>query len=176
MSRVLKKAFSLIELMIVIVIIGVIYTLAVTKLRSYGEESAQLSLANLKEYLGNFAKSAKSAKLLCLDDCSKCAVYVDGVKTQEIEGMFDSQPTLYRYDFIQGAVKKKEDVFFNEDNVQESVCFAYEVDRNLISDQMIVVYKDKAYDFTTYFTKTEVYNSLQELIEKIHKNTQEVLR
>jgi len=172
-----KKAFSLIELMIVIAIIGVVYTLAITNLKSFDEEKVKPSLLTLKEYLWSFAKEGESAKLLCLDDCSECAIYVDGIKSQEIEDFFDSDDVkVYRYDFLQGAVEKKEDVFFNEDDIQERVCFSFEVNRNKISDQVIVVYKEKAYDFTTYFTLTQRYDSLEDLVEKKQNEAQKILR
>lgn len=165
--------------MIVIVIIGVVYTLAITNLKSFGEEKVKPSLLNLKEYLWSFAKEGESAKLLCLDDCSECSVYVDGVKaedTENIEDFFDSEVRIYRYDFLQGAVEKKEDVFFNEDDIQERVCFSFEVDKNKISDQVIVVYKEKAYDFTTYFSLTQRYDSLEDFVEKKQAQEQKILR
>lgn len=162
--------------MIVIVIIGVVYTLVITKLKTSSEVEIKPSLLTLKEYLGNVAKEGSSAKLICLDDCSECSVYLDGSKIEEIQGLFHEEPRVYHYDFLQGAMEKKRDVFFNEDSVQESVCFSFEVDKNQIAEQVMVVYKEKAYDFTTYFTKTEVYDSLEDLVDKKQNDAQEVLR
>jgi prepilin-type N-terminal cleavage/methylation domain-containing protein len=173
----LKKAFSLIELMIVIVIIGVVYTLAITKLKSVAEERVEPSFANLKEYLSDFiTEDAKKATLMCLDDCSECGIYVDGVKTETIESFFDSSVEIYRYDFLQGAVRKRAEVYFNDENIQESVCFSFSVYKNNISEQVLVSYKERAYDYTTYFEKTPVYDSLQELLEAKEKLSQEVVR
>ncbi len=50
----MKKAFSLIELLIVIVIIGVVYTLAIGQFQKIGEESSNITLENLKEKLQSF--------------------------------------------------------------------------------------------------------------------------
>jgi len=70
--------------MIVIVIIGVIYTLAVSKLQTVGVEKLSLSLLNLKEYLLTYIKEdVREVKLLCLDSCESCSVYVDSVKQEE---------------------------------------------------------------------------------------------
>ncbi len=162
--------------MIVIVIIGVIYTLAITKLKTFGEEKAKPSLITLKEYLGSFIKESHAAKLICLDDCSECSVYVDGVKEETLENFLDASVRRYRYDFLQGAVEKQEEVFFNEEGIQERVCFSFEVDKNLISDQVMVVYKEKAYDFTTYLTRTQQYDSLEDLVEKKQNEAQKILR
>jgi len=172
----LKKAFSLIELMIVIVIIGVVYTLVITKLQSVGEEKMTPSLSNLKEYLISLSRDAQSVRLLCLDDCSTCEVYADGVKIKEIESFFDDTIETYRYDFLQGAMPVKEAVFFNEEDVQESVCFSFSVDKNLVADQVIVVYKNRAYDYTTYFTQTPVYDYLEEAIDAKQNQAQKVMQ
>lgn len=163
--------------MIVIVIIGVVYTLAITKLQNYGEEKAAPNFYNLKEYLLSYIKDdASKAKLLCLDDCSECSVYVDDEKVETFESFFDDSVESYRYDFLQGAVEKQEDVFFNEEGVQESVCFSFNVSKNLVADQIIVLYEDKAYDYSAYFTNTLVYDTLEEAVEKKQDLAEEVIR
>ena len=174
----MKKAFSLIELMIVIVIIGVVYTLAISKLQNVSQEKMQVSLSNLKEYLHTYLKEdAKSAKLLCLDACESCSVYVDGVKQEdEIKSFLDASVEVYRYDFNQGAVRKKEEVFFDEEGREHNVCFAFSVNKDMISDQDILVYKEKSYDYTPYFGKTKVYNHLEELLDDKTQLQQEVMQ
>ena len=163
--------------MIVIVIIGLVYTLAITKLKSVSEEKVEPNFVNLKEYLGSFIKEdAKSARVVCLDDCSECSVYVDGVKKETFESFFDESVAIYRYDFLQGAVKKQDAVYFNDENVQESVCFSFSMYKNNISEQVIVTYKEKAYDYTTYFEKTPMYDSLEDLVEAKEIKVQEVSR
>ena len=162
--------------MIVIVIIGVVYTLVITKLQSVDEEKMTPSLSNLKEYLSSFSTEGESVKLLCLDDCSSCTIYKDDVKVQDIESFFDDSVEIYRYDFLQGAIREKEAVFFNEEDVQESVCFSFGVDKNLVADQVIVVYKNKAYDYSSYFTQTPVYDYLEEAIDARQDLAQKVMQ
>ena len=162
--------------MIVIVIIGVVYTLVITKLQSVGEEKMTPSLSNLKEYLISLNKENQSVRFLCLDDCSSCAIYKDGVKSQEVESFFDDSIETYRYDFLQGALRVKDAVFFNEEDVQESVCFSFGVDKNLVADQVIVVYKDKAYDYSSYFKETPVYDYLEEAIDAKQDLVQKVMQ
>ena len=162
--------------MIVIVIIGVVYTLVISKLQSVGEGKMTPSLSNLKEYLSSLNKEGQSVRLLCLDDCSSCAVYVDDVKIQDIESFFDDSIETYRYDFLQGAIPVKDAVFFNEEDVQESVCFSFSVDKNLVADQVIVVYKNRAYDYSSYFTQTPVYDYLEEAIDAKQDLAQKVMQ
>jgi hypothetical protein len=163
--------------MIVIVIMGVIYTLAISKLHSVAQQKESASFAHLKEYLHSFiTEDAKSARLLCLDDCSECSVYVDGIKGKNFESFFDSSVEVYRYDFLHGAVAVEPIPFFNKDNVQKRVCFSFEVDKNLISDQVMIVYKKRAYDYTSYFTPTKIYDSLSTLVDAKEAKAQEVSR
>jgi len=162
--------------MIVIVIIGVVYTLAVTKLQSVGEEVSTPTLGTLKEYLISLNKEHTGVRLLCLDDCSECNVYKDDVKVQSIENLLDSSVERYRYDFLEGSVLLRDEVYFNAEGRDENICFSFSIDKNNISDQIIVVYKDKAYDYTSYFSKAEVYDSIEELIEIKEKQTQEVMQ
>jgi len=173
----LRRAFSLIELLIVIVIVGVIYTLAITRLSSVGEEKKSPSFLNLKEYLSSYLKEGDNeVRLLCLDDCSECFVFVDGEKREEIESFLDPSVERYRYDFLEGVVNLGDEVYFNDDRVQEDVCFSFSMQRNKVSEQMIVVYKDKAYDYTTFFTPTKEYNSIEDIIDAKEALRQEVMQ
>jgi len=163
--------------MIVIVIVGVVYTLAVSKLQNISQQKIVPSFANLKEYLHSFLQEqTKEARLLCLDDCSECSVYVDGFKKVSFDSFFDSSVEIYRYDFLQGSQSVELPTFFDEDSLEQRVCFSFSVDKNMIADQVIVVYKERAYDYTTYFTQTPVYESLSELIEAKEAQNQEVLQ
>lgn len=150
--------------MIVIVIIGLVYTLAIAKLDRVAKGKMEPTFLNLKEYLLTFLQEdAEKARLVCLDDCSECTLYVDDAKVQSFKSFFDSSVATYHYDFLQGMVREKEDVFFNDEGIQESLCFSFEINRYGISDQVIVEYKERAYDYTSYFEPTEVYRSLEEL-------------
>jgi len=163
--------------MIVIVIIGVVYTLAVMQLKSVDEKKFTPSFLNLKEYLSSFLKEdAKSVRLLCLDDCSECGVYVDGEKVESFESFFDESVEVYRYDFLLGALRVKDSVYFNEEDVQEDVCFSFKMYNNSISEQVFVSYKEKVYDYTSYFEKTAVYSSLEDLVETKEKLAQKVMQ
>lgn len=163
--------------MIVIVIIGVVYTLVITKLQSVSDGKMTPSLSNLKEYLISLNKEQKQdIRLLCLDDCSSCTIYKDGEKHEKIESFFDDSIETYRYDFLQGALRVKDAVFFNEEDVQESVCFSFSIDKNLVADQVIVVYKNKAYDYSSYFKKTVVYDYLEEAIDAKQDLAQKVMQ
>ncbi len=150
--------------MIVIMIIGVVYTLAITNFTKLSDDSSKLTLSNLKEYLTRIPH-AKSAKLFCLDDCSECDVIVDGEKLETIEDFLDESVLVYHYNFSYGFMEAQKEVYFNSDDVEEDVCFSYEVDKNGVGNQVLIEFKEKFYDMSTYLSKTAVYNSMQDAVE-----------
>ncbi len=155
----------MIELLIVVVIIGVVYMLAVQNLQSFKEPATTLSLKNIKEYLYAFPHT-KSVQLLCLDDCSSCNIIVDDYQDPTIDSIddfIDDSIQTYQYDFHLGFQEQAKQIFFTEDNIEKSVCFSLSVDKQGVSEQVIVKFKDKIYDYTPYLTPTPVYNSLKEL-------------
>ncbi|MDO8453603.1 MAG: type II secretion system protein [Sulfurimonas sp.] len=171
----MRRAFTLIELLIVIMIIGVVYTLAISSFQKIGDASKKVNLENLKEYLQNFPH-AKSSKILCLDDCSKCDILVDGEVEKTLDDFLDKNVKVYRYDFLQGMFEEKQEVYFNKEGVEKKVCFSYEVDKKGVGGQVFVVLNESVYDFSTYFEPVVVYKSLQEAIEAKEKLIQEVLK
>ncbi len=151
----MRKAFTLIELMIVIVIIGVVYTLAISKIKAPMEKKSQKpTLLTLKSYLLGFMQDGKRVSLLCDDICKECTIYQDDKKLFNIENFIDESIESYRYEFFLGAiaVPKREN------------CFAFSVERDGVSDQIFVLYKEKVYDYMNYFEKPKVYNSLESAI------------
>jgi len=152
--------------MIVIVIIGVVYTLALSKIKAPEELTAQKpTLLTLKSYLLQFMQKAQQVSLVCDDTCKRCTLYRDGKRISDIEPFLDSSVELYRYDFFLGAVAlpKKEN------------CFSFSIDRDGVSDQVFILYKGKAYDYTNYFQKPKMYDSLDGIIAA-KEQLQEVLQ
>lgn len=172
------------ELLIVIVIIGVVYTMAIGKFQSLGEAKVDVNLQNLKQYLKIVPKQAgidtyEIVRFLCLDDCSSCDVLVDNKKVSEdnsFDGFLDSSVISYRYDFGLGMTEVPQNVYYNSEGVEEDVCFSYEINNNGVGDQVIIEYKDKVYDYSVYLDKTPVYSSVSELVDIKENMSQEVIR
>ena len=161
--------------MIVIVIMGVIYTLGVTSFPTKEEEVKHLNLLTLKEYLQE-QEFEKSARFLCLDDCTSCRVLLDGEGNTTIDSFIDDSIRVYRYDYLTGPMEIMKEVYFNIEDVQEDVCFSYTVNSQGIGDQVLVEYKEEVYDFTPYMTPTIKYASLEEAIDAKRKLIEEVIK
>ncbi|MCD6432796.1 MAG: hypothetical protein J7L21_02035 [Sulfurimonas sp.] len=154
---------------------GVVYSLAVTNFTKLSDDSSNLTLLTLKEYLQDIPHF-KSVKILCLNDCSECSFYVDGLKSRSVEGFLDRSVKVYSYESSYGFTEVEKEIFFNVDDVEEDLCFSYSVDVNGVGDQVLVEFKDKYYDFSTYFSSTLLYNSMQEVIKDKETLFQEVMR
>ena len=161
--------------MIVIVIMGVVYSMAVNNITRLSDESANIDLKNLKDYMINIPHES-SVKLICLDDCSECNLFVDGIKKQKIDSFVDDSVRVYRYDYLYGFTKRDFNVFFNRENVEENVCFSYKIDAEGIGDQVLIEFKDKFYDFSPYFKATQVYSSLEEANSAREQKAKEVMQ
>lgn len=70
----LRRAFTLIELIIVILIMGMIAGLVSTRLSHIAEHSSVLTPATIKNYLSAF-NSDKRLDLFCYDHCTRCDLW-----------------------------------------------------------------------------------------------------
>jgi len=176
-NKILKRrAFSLIELLIVIVLIGVIYTFALQGLDKVKEEKFSLTLVTLKEYLKSFIYE-NNVKLLCLERCERCYIYIDEKRDKNtIENFLNENVKIYRYEFSYGYVEDKPDVYFNENGAEEDVCFSYEIDKIGIGNQILVEYEGDFYDFSQYFKKTLKYDNLESAQEAKENQLRDVLK
>lgn len=173
----MKKAFSLIELIIVVIIVGVIYTLAINSFDSLKKQKNKITLLNLKEQLQNI-EHEKSVSLLCLDNCSNCNIYVDGEllldESNSLDNFIDDSIVVYKYNFNFGAVEIEKKVYFNTQNIEENICFSFSVDTKGVGDQVLIEYKNIVYDYSTYLTSTPTYDSIQEAVDAKESLAQEV--
>ncbi len=174
-----KHAFSLMELLIVVLIVGVVYTLALSNFQNIKKGKIKPTLLTLERNLGDI-KHDKEVKLICIDNCDSCFVQVDGVLDKNasklFEGFIDSSVKVYHFDPNTGFNEIQQAVYFNKENVSQDICFSLAVDKQRISDQVVVEYKDKVYDFTTYFEPTKVYASTSEMMDAKQKIINEVIQ
>jgi len=161
--------------MIVVLIMGVVYNLALTNFQQLKSSKEKLTLANLKEYLGAL-KYKTNAQILCLDDCSTCKILVDGNETEEVKNLFDDSIKMYRYDALNGMILQDPTPYFNKEDVEEDVCFSYKVYAEGVGDQVFLEYKEKYYDLTDYFSGTIIGDSMEALVQKHEDMKSEVMQ
>jgi hypothetical protein len=152
------------ELLIVVMIIGVVYSIVISKIKSPLYEKITPSFKNLKFYLQSFSKTSKVA-FICPENADKCFIEIDDKKVKEVKSFFDDSVEIYRYNYYNGVSKKDDNNFFS-----------FSVDKNGITDQVIIRYKNRVYDYTDYFNNPKIYDSLSELSETKSKLIEEVLQ
>lgn len=157
----LKRAFTLLELIIVVLIIGVVYTLAIVNFSDKKTAVDSLSLSNLQAYMKSLGYE-KSARFICLDDCSRCDMIVDGKNTEHYDNFLDKSLKTYRFDPRGDLVTAQNDPYFNSNGVSENVCFSFTVDKDKTGDQILILFKNRVYDFSDSINGTKIYNSLAE--------------
>jgi len=73
-----RRAFSLLELLIVILIISFAYVLVFSSMRTTQEEPKALQISNIKSTLAKEGYSHKDIELFCIAKSSSCYIYQDG--------------------------------------------------------------------------------------------------
>jgi len=145
------------------VIIGVVYSLVISKIESPNKKMELDSFNKLPKYLKSLQKEKVKVSLVCPEKCDECFVYMNGVKQTQVKSFFDESVLLYRYTYEEGFVQKRS----NE-------CFRLSVDKHGVFDQVAVVYKEKVYDYTNYFDGFKVYDSLSSLQDAKEKMIEKV--
>ena len=178
-SFISRSAFSLTEMLIVMIIIGVVYKLAINNFQKIDENIMEVSLKNLKEYLQKLPHK-KSVRFLCLDDCRDCRIIVDNKIAEELEDSFDGflndTLNIYRYDDSLIAFKAEQKPYFNKEGIEEDVCFSYTVDRNGIGEQVLLEFNDRVYDYSSSSLVVPTYDSIEDALRNKQDLFYEVLR
>ena len=159
-----KKGFTLIELILVVMIMGVVYMFAIGSLDKVKQKAQNLlpTPTNLKKYLLQ-KEFDKKARFVCFDDCKECSVVLDGNVSERVEGFFHSMPKIYRYNATLGMEQVDPQPYFDASGVEQQVCFSYTIYKNGIGDQIYVEYEGKVYDYSDYFDGVKVYDSTSEI-------------
>jgi hypothetical protein len=131
-----KPAFTLFELVIVVVLVGIIYYFAISNINFNKTNLDKISLTNLKQTLLKYDFDDK-IELKCTDDGAKCMIFVDGIlQTDMIENLFKTAPEVYKYS------KNLEQIEYKDIELEQlqryEICFEYHINKRGDSSQMIV--------------------------------------
>lgn len=152
--RTLRGAFTLIELLIVLVIIGVIYSLAASMMRPPSEPQAQQwSLERLAETLRSAGEGY--LKLRCGGDaCQSCALYNEAGETllREIP-LFRSLPIVHRFD---------DKGYLEAVSFAPGVCFEMERFENGSVSELLVEYENQFYRYYPLIHSTKMYVNFED--------------
>jgi prepilin-type N-terminal cleavage/methylation domain-containing protein len=154
-----KSAFTLLEIIIVLVIMGFVYSLSVTSFskKTVAEED---SYFDLKSMLLDSVKSKYSTiELIVLEDDSY-VLMVDGQEQKKTNFKLPKDIEFYTYE-QDGKLKEIFKPFYM-DEYFKTVKFRFKIYKNGSSTKSIVKAKDKYYIQSSYFKDRMVFDELYE--------------
>ena len=165
-----SKGFTLFELLIVIILIGLIYGLFVSSLQNKELKSDAITLLSMKKTLLNQPFKKKS-EIICLEPCKECFIYNDGEKAElKPFSLFKAPPKVYKKDYYGRLEQQQFLPLFNKENVQQDVCFRFSVFNNKSSSSYILETDKDFYIFPAYMRDANKTKTLEEA-EKLFDNT-----
>ncbi|MCJ7764735.1 MAG: prepilin-type N-terminal cleavage/methylation domain-containing protein [Thiovulaceae bacterium] len=172
-----KKAFTLLELLIVVVIIGVIYGLVINSMHKISNKEADLDFKSLPSFMRTLQHQNHVA-FVCTDRCKACAVYVDGKKVKKAEPFMAKERVLrfWRFDANLGAQELRFAPIYDADDREFDVCFRYDIFEDGSSSEMIIETQKESYDYRGLFHPVAAYASLASLQESRQEEIRKALQ
>ena len=169
-----KSAFTLFELMIVVLIIGIVYALVLNNFNN--QKSVKiLKIKELKDSLKPLWRKGKRVDLVVYDDCKKAAIVIN---QEEINTSYKPKIKLLEFQNIQAyTVDRDSQLKLIEfppliiDNQLHSVCFRFTIFKNGSSSSYILKHQNGTYYiFYPYFEDVNESEDESEAIDMLkHK-------
>ena len=161
-----RHAFTLFELMIVVVIIGVVYSLVLGRMNPK-QHMKIVKLESLRDTLTQYHKEGERLELVLYDKCKKIALFINNELQEEMK--VNIAPTLFT-----DVEVFKSDPFGHErkinfmprviDNRLEPICFAYTIFPNGSGSNFIIKKQEQYYVFPPYFEDVNITDSMEEAL------------
>ena len=171
----MKSAFSLMELMLVVVIIGVVYAMALSSFKVPDTKDLDtITLLTLPKYLrDNFA--LQDAKLVCFEPCGKCRILVDDEwQEKELELFDSSEVSSYTLD-KEGFTIESEYAPHDKEDAYKKACFILHKRINDAIEPLILKAENKFIYYKAAYEEVKYYKSLS-AIEDEYKNAIDMIR
>ncbi len=161
-----KKAFTLFELMIVVMIIGIVYALVLGRFNPK-QHIKIVQLESLRDILTQKHKEGQRLDLILYDKCQKAALFINNEKQEKMD--INLKPRLF-----EGIKVYKSDPFGHgrkisftpviiEDKIKP-VCFQYTIYPNGSASNYIVEQKNRYYVFPPYFEDVNITDSMEDAL------------
>lgn len=161
----MKKGFTLLELMLVVVLMGIVYGSVINVFERYKEKAIDVTFMNLQKYMQDFSHN-NHVSLVCIKQCEECLLFVDEKFTQNVTPFMDKDIQLYRYDKDTGVQEIQVLPYFTVDGLEEDTCFRYDIYPDGSRSEMIVKDKKAVYLFPSYFGSVQKHASIEKAIEQ----------
>ncbi len=162
-----RKAFTLFELMIVVVLIGITYALVLSNFNTKKKVHI-LKVSQIKEALLPFWSKGKRIDFYIYHNCQKAAIFINGTYQDELEpdikiSEFD-KIEVYKPD-NRGEATRVEFTPIMIENRLQKVCFRYTLFPNGSNSNFILKKKKLYYIFYPYFQDVNRSEDLSEAMD-----------
>jgi len=161
-----RKAFSLLELIIVVMIISISYMLVFSSMQKASNEPKAITPINLKSTLLDNNLTG-DREFFCINNAKECFIYQDGETTPYPDRVALKNITVYKIDSEDNRYKVEYGRF--KDN---KISFRFNIYSNGSSSQMIIEQNGKFFYLPTFFGKVQKINSLDEAQELWRRNSE----
>jgi prepilin-type N-terminal cleavage/methylation domain-containing protein len=156
----LTKAFTLMELLIVIFIVALVYFLGFGAIKWSTNKAKTITPLNLKNSVQNSNYFLGYGRLICLDKCKECYYQADiTTQLQPIENKLDLGDDISIYKLDQDDQLSKIEFGRIKD---QPICLIVDFYKNGSSTQLILENNKGIYFLSSYFDTSKQVDSLQD--------------
>jgi prepilin-type N-terminal cleavage/methylation domain-containing protein len=158
-----QKAFSLIELLIVIFIVALVYFLGFGAISWSPRTNQQINILNLKSSIQKADYYENGGKLICLDKCESCYFQTDiNTPPIQIENPIALGDNISIYQLDKDDMLTKRDFGRFQD---KKICLVMDFYKNGSSTQMVYENSNGIYFLSAYFNASAKVDSLSDAKE-----------
>jgi prepilin-type N-terminal cleavage/methylation domain-containing protein len=168
-----RKAFTLFELMVVVMIIGVVYSLV---LGSFNPKNSLTitNIQNLKNALSKYWTKNNQVDFYVYDRCSKSILFINGEPKKDIK--LDINNKLFKNikAYKLDRYGSKQLLEFSSVRLEKKIyksCFKYSIFANGSSSSYVIKNNNKFYTLYPYFEDTKVSKNFDDAFE-LYKQTE----
>ncbi|HEY9128433.1 MAG TPA: prepilin-type N-terminal cleavage/methylation domain-containing protein [Sulfurovum sp.] len=163
-----RKGFSLLELLIVILLVSVVYFLGFEGFEIGKKKPQALSPLNLKSNIVSSEQFTGKGTLVCIDECRSC-YFSEGISSEfeEYSSPIDlTKIEAYTIDRQESLVQIEYGRFDDK-----KICLVMDFYKNGSSTQIILKNEEGSYFLPAFFGEAERFSSLEEAKDHWLKNT-----
>ncbi len=163
-----RKGFSLLELLIVILLVSVVYFLGFEGFEVGKKKPQPLSPLNLKSNIVSSEQFTGKGTLVCIDECRSC-YFSEGISSdfEEYSSPIDlTKIEAYTIDRQESLVQIEYGRFDDK-----KICLVMDFYKNGSSTQIILKNEEGSYFLPAFFGEPERFSSLEEAKDHWLKNT-----
>jgi len=164
------KAFSLIELIVVILLLGIMFSLALT---SFGSKNKKIKIPTMQEipsYIQKLKLNEDSTFVVYGDKCENEALLSnEDVNTSSINLPFDKSFVVYKADAA-GDIKVFDFNNLTLEDKDQHICFKLDLKKGKFSDKFILKTFDKYLLFLPFFQEIKSFDSLSSAKNSYRQN------